>query len=120
MNGVNNESPHLICTNIFIKRKLQCTSLEWVLICVSVFFIQSTFKSLCNTPPLTVKSDSFLLQLDGKYEDCRTKKKSFKIIIVLTKGVIEIEFWSIALYGVVVIFTMVAIVITSSYRCRAL
>ena len=90
------------------------------IICVSVFCVQSTFKSLCNTPPpLTVKSDSFLLQLDGKYEDCRTKKKSFKIIKVLTKGVIEIEFWSIALYGVVVIFTMVAIVITSSYRCRA-
>ena len=54
--------------------------------------------------PLTVKSDSFLLQLDGKHEDCRTKNKSFKIIIVFTKGVIEIEFWSIALYGVVVIF----------------
>ena len=74
MNGVNNESPQLICTNIFIKRKLLCTSLEWVLIYVSVFCIQSTFKSLCNHP-LTVKSGSFLLQLDGKYEDCRTKKK---------------------------------------------
>ena len=46
-----------------------------------------------------MKSDSFLLQLDGKHEDCRTKKTSFKIIIVFTKGVIEIEFWSVPAFS---------------------
>ena len=79
------------------------------------FCIKSTFKSLCDPPPpFAMKSDIFILQFDGKHEDCLTLNKIIKHI-VFTRHVILIEFWSIVLYGVVVIFAIIAL--SSSHHC---
>ena len=75
MNGVCNESPQEMGTNIFVKKK--ATSLEWVL--KSVFSLLYTVYADTPAPPPPMKSDPFMpfipLQRDGKQEDCWTQKK---------------------------------------------
>ena len=84
-----------------------------------IYIVQKVCVPPPPPPPLTVKSDSFLLQLDGKYEDCWTKKKMIQNYYSLNEGrhrnrvIVHCFLWRCRH------FTMVTIVIMSSYRCRA-